>query len=66
MKLCRFTENGRTRIGKIIADRVVDLSSVPGVHDSMRGVLARLPELRAAFESATHPSFALSDVSPSA
>lgn len=62
MKLCRFMQSGQTRIGKIAGDRVVDLSSVAGVGDSMRNLLARLPHLRPAMESADSPSSALEDV----
>ena len=36
MKLVRFTEQGYTRIGKVINDRVIDLSAVSGVSESMR------------------------------
>jgi 2-keto-4-pentenoate hydratase/2-oxohepta-3-ene-1,7-dioic acid hydratase in catechol pathway len=62
MKLGRFVHHGKTRIGKIVADRMVDLSDVPGVGSSMRALLAGLPALRAALEAATAPSHALSEV----
>jgi 2-keto-4-pentenoate hydratase/2-oxohepta-3-ene-1,7-dioic acid hydratase in catechol pathway len=62
MQLCRFTENGITRIGKLVADRVIDLSPVGGVTGSMRSLLASLAELRAELELATAPSFALASV----
>lgn len=62
MKLCRFSERGRTRIGKVVADRVVDLGDVAGIGASMRELLARLPQLRAAIESAAAPSFPLAQV----
>lgn len=62
MKLARFTEGGRTRIGKVVGDKVVDLSSVAGVGDSMRSVIAALPELRPALEAVSAPTFALSAV----
>jgi 2-keto-4-pentenoate hydratase/2-oxohepta-3-ene-1,7-dioic acid hydratase in catechol pathway len=62
MKLCRFTERGNVRIGKIVAERVIDLSAVPGVTGSMRSLLTSLPQLRAKLELATAPSFALSSV----
>jgi 2-keto-4-pentenoate hydratase/2-oxohepta-3-ene-1,7-dioic acid hydratase in catechol pathway len=62
MKLVRFTESNETRIGKIDGTRVVDLSKVPGVTDSMRALLAQLPELRAELEATSGPSFALADV----
>lgn len=62
MKLVRFTQDGRTRIGKMIDQRVVDLSSLPGVSDSMRQLLTDLPRLRASLEAAQIPSFALTEV----
>ena len=62
MKLCRFTQHGETRIGKVIGDRVVDLSGVPGVGDSMRALIASLPQLRAALQAAETPYFALPEV----
>ncbi|WP_247256490.1 fumarylacetoacetate hydrolase family protein [Pseudomonas moorei] len=62
MKIVRFTESGRTRIGKLEGDRVIDLSGVSGVIDSMRQLLGRLPELRPALEAARSPAFALSAV----
>jgi 2-keto-4-pentenoate hydratase/2-oxohepta-3-ene-1,7-dioic acid hydratase in catechol pathway len=62
MKLCRFTHDGRTRIGKIIGDEVVDLSMLEGVSLSMRQVLTDLPQLRAAFEAASTPAFRLVDI----
>jgi len=62
MKLCRFTESGSTRIGKVVGDRVVDLSRIPGVSGSMRDLLANLPALRSALEAAHDPVFDLHDV----
>ena len=62
MKLCRFVEGGRTRIGRVTADQVIDLSEIVGVGGSMRDLLANLPALRAAVEKATGPRFALSQV----
>lgn len=62
MKLARFTENGRTRIGKVVSDSVVDLSGVAGVTDSMRVLLERLDELRSALEAVAEPAYALDDV----
>jgi 2-keto-4-pentenoate hydratase/2-oxohepta-3-ene-1,7-dioic acid hydratase in catechol pathway len=62
MKLCRFTRNNSTRIGKIEGDKVIDLSAVAGVTDSMRRLLADLPVLRVALENAVSPAFALADV----
>ncbi len=62
MKLCRFTQNFSTRIGKISGDSVVDLSGVAGVTASMRNLLAHLPSLRPALEAANAPAYALADV----
>jgi len=62
MKLCRFVEGGRTRIGRVADDQVVDLSEIVGGGGSMRDLLANLPALRTAIEKATGPRFALSQV----
>jgi 2-keto-4-pentenoate hydratase/2-oxohepta-3-ene-1,7-dioic acid hydratase in catechol pathway len=62
MKLCRFTERGKLRIGKVVADRVIDLSQVNGVTDSMRELLTHLPSLRPELEAVVAPSFALEDI----
>ncbi|QYZ69580.1 fumarylacetoacetate hydrolase family protein [Neotabrizicola shimadae] len=62
MKLLRFTEAGRTRIGRLSGDTVIDLSEVAGVGASMRQLIADLAVLRPALEAATGPAFALSSV----
>ena len=63
MKLARFTVDGRTRLGKVVGDHVVDLgAAVPGIGDSMRLLLERLDELRAAIDAADGPAFPLGDV----
>ena len=62
MKLARFTLSGSTRIGKVVGERIVDLSGVPGVTGSMRQVLTDLPALRSALEAATGPDLALAEV----
>ncbi|MEG3136069.1 fumarylacetoacetate hydrolase family protein [Rouxiella sp. T17] len=62
MKLVRFTEQGRTRIGKVEGDQVVDLSAIKGVSASMRQVMTDLPALRSALQGAKWPAFALADV----
>jgi 2-keto-4-pentenoate hydratase/2-oxohepta-3-ene-1,7-dioic acid hydratase in catechol pathway len=62
MKLCRFTHDGQTRIGKVVGDDVVDLSPIQGVSTSMRQLLTVLPTLREALEAAQEPRFALTDV----
>ncbi|MDS9469891.1 fumarylacetoacetate hydrolase family protein [Paracoccus sp. MBLB3053] len=62
MKLARFTEAGRTRIGKVVGDRIIDLTPALGEGVSMRQVLADLPRLRPALLAATGPEFALASV----
>jgi 2-keto-4-pentenoate hydratase/2-oxohepta-3-ene-1,7-dioic acid hydratase in catechol pathway len=63
MKLVRFSQKGTTRIGKIVGNTVVDLSEIhPEAGNSMRALLARLPELRAAIEACDRPSFDLVEV----
>ncbi len=62
MKLCRFTQDNVTRIGKIIGGEVIDLSGIPGVTESMRHLLTHLPGLRLALQAATGPAYALADV----
>ena len=62
MKLARFTHDGSTRIGKVVGDCIVDLSSIEGVTGSMRQLLTDLPALRPALEAATVPELALADV----
>lgn len=62
MKLLRFTECGRTRIGKLVGNDVIDLSGVAGVGASMRDLLKKLPSLREALDAANGPSFPLDAV----
>jgi 2-keto-4-pentenoate hydratase/2-oxohepta-3-ene-1,7-dioic acid hydratase in catechol pathway len=62
MKLCRFVEGGRTRIGRVVDDQVIDLSASVGAGSSMRALLANLPALRPALEKAAGPRSALSHV----
>jgi len=62
MKLARFTESGKTRIGKVVGDQLVDLTPVLGPDASMRRVLADLDALRPAFEAAAAPAFPLDAV----
>ncbi len=62
MKLCRFLEGSRTRIGRVVDGNVIDLSGLPGVKDSMRDFLTHLPARRAAVEAAVGPRFALEKV----
>jgi len=62
MKLVRFTQDGRTRIGKMVDQQVVDLSAIAGVGDSMRQLLGDMPRLRPLLEAASGPRFALAEV----
>ncbi len=62
MKLCRFTESGTTRIGKVEGDHVVDLSAWLGTDSSMRQALGKLDFMRSQLEALEEPSFALSGV----
>ena len=62
MKLARFTHNGSTGIGKVVGDKVVDLSGVAGVTGSMRALLTDLADLRPALAAATGPVLALNEV----
>lgn len=63
MKLCRFTENGNTRIGKLVGDNIVDLSAVTGASHSMRELLEKYDDIKSDLEAVAEPSFALSAVS---
>ena len=63
MHLCRFETDHTIQIGKVIADNtVVSLSAVVDGETSMRRVLERLPELRAAFEAVAGPAIPLAQV----
>ncbi len=63
MKLARFTVEGRTRLGKVVGDTIVDLSAVaPDCGVSMRSLLERLPLLRKDLERAAAPVFPLDRV----
>lgn len=62
MNLLRFTEGGRTRIGKLVGDNVIDLSGVAGVGASMRQLLVDLPALRGALEATVEPSYRAAEV----
>jgi 2-keto-4-pentenoate hydratase/2-oxohepta-3-ene-1,7-dioic acid hydratase in catechol pathway len=63
MKLARFTVEGSTRLGKVVDDRIVDISTaVPGLGDSMRLLIEQFDTLRGAVEAVAAPSFALADV----
>ena len=63
MKLTRFTVEGRTRLGKVVDDRIIDISTAaPDAGQSMRRLLEQLESLRPAIEALDAPSFALADV----
>lgn len=62
MKLARFTLDGVTRIGKVVDDRIVDLSELPGVGSSMRQLITDLPTLRPALAAAMGPAYPLAAV----
>lgn len=62
MKLARFTRDGKTAIGKIVGEQIVDLSAFTGGHGSMRQFLADLPSRRSAVEAASEPAWPLSSV----
>jgi 2-keto-4-pentenoate hydratase/2-oxohepta-3-ene-1,7-dioic acid hydratase in catechol pathway len=62
MKLVRFTAQGRTRIGKVVGQQVIDLSDVVGVGTSMCQVIRDLPQRRAALEDVNGPAYPLADV----
>jgi 2-keto-4-pentenoate hydratase/2-oxohepta-3-ene-1,7-dioic acid hydratase in catechol pathway len=62
MRLARFTEKGKTRIGKIVDNDVVDLSRVEGVGTSMRQFLENLANLRASVDATRSPSYSLQSV----
>lgn len=62
MKLCRFTEGGTTRLGKVEDDRVIDLSALEVPGNSMRVLLGSWAERKAQAEEISSPSFPLTDV----
>ena len=62
MKLARFSEGGRTRIGKVLGAQIIDLSGVPGVGSSMRSLLTDFAQLRPSLEAAGGPAYDLSEV----
>ncbi|RWR34930.1 FAA hydrolase family protein [Sinirhodobacter populi] len=62
MKIARFTESGRTRIGKVVGESIVDLTPVVGEGASMRRVIADLAALRPALEAFDGPAYALDAV----
>lgn len=63
MKLTRFTVEGRTRLGKVVDDRIVDISAaVPDAGHSMRLLLEQFDWVRSTIDALDAPSFAVADV----
>ncbi|WP_408590993.1 fumarylacetoacetate hydrolase family protein [Novosphingobium sp.] len=63
MKLARFTVDGRTRLGKVKGDQIVDISAAaPEIGNSMRLLLEQLDTVRDAIEAIVAPSWPLSSV----
>ncbi|ERK71511.1 fumarylacetoacetate hydrolase family protein [Leifsonia aquatica] len=65
MRLARYRIDGQVRIGRVDGTdtvTVTDLTGVPGVGTSLRGMLPRLSELAPAILSATGETHALADV----
>jgi len=62
MKLCRFTEGGTTRLGKVEDDRVIDLSALEVPGSSMRVLLDSWAERKAQAEGISSPAFPIADV----
>lgn len=57
MKLCRFSYADTIRLGKIVGDRVIDLSALAGSDASMRRLITALPALNAALRALQEPAF---------
>ena len=62
MKLCRFTHDTSTRIGKIEGEEVIDLSAALESGSSMRRLLERLDAIRTDLEGLNEPRIPLSRV----
>ena len=63
MKLATFTVAGRSRLGKVVGDAIIDLSDVTrSCAGSMRALLENYETLRDAIAAAEGLTFALSDV----
>lgn len=63
MKLARFTVEGRTRLGKVVDDRIIDISAaVPDAGHSMRVLLEQFQSVRSAIEAIDAPFFAVDDI----
>ena len=55
MKLARFTQDGVTRIGKVVGGGVIDVTAVVGEGASMKALLERFDELRPRLKEADGP-----------
>lgn len=63
MKLARFTVDGRTCLGKVVGDHIIDISAaVPNAGHSMRLLLGQMDSVRGAIEAVDAPSYALAQV----
>lgn len=63
MKLARYRiADGPVRIGRVEGDRILDVSSVPGVGTSMKAILPRLDELAPSIRGASGETYALAEV----
>ncbi len=63
MKLARFSVDGQTRLGKVVGDQIVDISSaMPAAGDSMRLLLEHLDGARAAIAAIDGPWLPLASV----
>lgn len=63
MRIARYRfGDGPARLGRVDGDQITDISSVPGVGSSLRGILPRLAELRGGILAADSARFALADV----
>ncbi len=62
MKLARYSRDGFVRLGKVVGDRISDLSTTLDCGASMRTLLARLPELRPALEHVQGDGYPLTEV----
>jgi len=63
MRIARYRlGDGPVRLGRVVGDRLLDISAVPGVGTSLKAILPRLPELRPAILAAFGETYALTDV----
>lgn len=63
MKIARYrTPHSPVRLGRIVGDRLIDISDAPGVGTSLRSILPDLPDLAPAILDAEGAEFLLDDV----